>query len=700
MARLASAGVTVRAMGPQPLLSFARRWRARPDAALVDAVLASLLLAASLTALATLPRDDSAAVAVASCLLLAGAVALRRRMPIPTAVAALIGLVAYEVATHDPNGAFPPVAVALTFYTVGRSGAAQRHRMRAGVVTGVGLAGCAIIAAALHSSVATAVSSWIVVVVVPLAVGVMLARRGVLGLRLAVAAAQLRAEHERSAERATAEERNRVARDLHDVVAHCVSVMVVQAGAARLVAAQNPADADQALAVIGGCGRDALADLRRIVGVLRRDTDPEFGCGAGLADLERLAERIGAAGVPTNLSLQANTWPPAPVDVVAYRVAQEALTNVVKHAGTGATAQVRVTAAAAAVTVEVTNTAGVGPPPLTRHGHGLIGMRERVAAYAGDVTFGPTPDGGYAVYAEIPLRPTSPARGDASGLSPRRIERLRQAIPGWVGDAVIVIGWLVAMEVEAAGSTARRGPWILNATAVAGMALAAGWRRRSPLLFLALVGGLAAVLSGGLTSLDRSSVTGLYCLAVPLFTVAAWQPRARAALGLALWTAGASVLGVAHHAALGGIAGALAMAVVAWTAGRSWRTQRILTDELTETTAELAAERDQRAEHAVATERIRIARELHGLVAHGVVAMVVQAEAARNLLIHDTDRAEAAVRAIEQTGRDALTQLRRILGVLRSSGGAPASLVLHAAPTLAAPQPSVNTARLPEQALA
>src|SRR5580704_484994 len=131
------------------------------------------------------------------------------------------------------------------------------------------------------------------------------------------------------------------------------------------------------------------------------------------------------------------------------------------------------------------------------------------------------------------------------------------------------------------------------------MALAAGWRRRRPLLCLAVVGGLAAALNGGLTSLDRSSVTGLYSLVVPLFAVAAWQPRARATLGLALWATGAGVLAAWHHAALGGLAGALAMGVVVWTAGRIWRAQRTLTLELTETTARLAAERDQRAELAV-----------------------------------------------------------------------------------------------------
>lgn len=681
-------------------LSFARRGRARWDAALVDAALASLLLAASVGTLATLRRDDSPVASAFCCGLLAGAVAFRRRVPVPAAVAALIGLVGYELATHDPTGVFPLIAVALTFYTVGRSGAAHRHPARVGLVAGLGVTGCTIVSAVLHDSAAKTVSQWLVVPAVPLAVGVILARRNALNLRLAEAVTQLRAAQDLHAAQATGEERNRVARDLHDVVAHCVSVMVVQAGAARLVAADSPTNADQALVVISQCGRDALADLRRIIGVLHRDVDPDFGCGAGLADLERLAERIGAAGFPTNVHIDVDTQMPPAVDLVAYQVAQEALTNVVKHAGNGATATIRVTADATTATVEVTNTAGAGPQPLAHSGQGLIGMRERVTSYGGVLRFGPTPDGGYSVRAQIPIEPAHAARADVSVLSALGVKRLRRAIPSWAGDAAIVIGWLVAMEVEAATSTARRGPWILNAAAVALMASAAAWRRRSPLLFLAVVGALAAPLSGGLTSVDRSTVTGLYTLAVPLFTVAAWQPRARAAFGLALWAAIAGAFAAFHHAGLGGLAGAVIFGVVVWTVGRMRWAQRILTVDLTETTAQLAAERDKRAELAVTSERARISRELHGAVARSVVSMVVQAEAARNLLPHKPDDAGVAIRTIEQTGRDALTQLRRILGVLRATSGAPSLLSVDAAPAPPVPPRGENTARLPEQALA
>jgi signal transduction histidine kinase len=236
---------------------------------------------------------------------------------------------------------------------------------------------------------------------------------------------------------------------------------------------------------------------------------------------------------------------------------------------------------------------------------------------------------------------------------------------------VFIVGWFVAMEAEAATSTARQGPWAVNAATVGAMALAGIWRRRHPLVFLAVVGALAAVLSGGLTSLDSSTIAGLYTLAVPLFTVGAWQTWGTATVGLILWMGGASVFAVVQRAAIGGIAGALVMGLVVWTAGRLWRAQLTLSADLTETTTRLASERDQRARLAVATERTRIARDLHGLVAHGVVRMVVQAEAARDVLALQPERASEQIRGIEQAGREALTQLRRILGVLRSTEQAP-----------------------------
>jgi signal transduction histidine kinase len=683
------------------LLESARRRCARGGgAALVDGAVALTFLAAALGILAahtTVRAAGSLVVAGAACAAQAGAVAWRRRTPTLSAVAALAGLVTYVQVTHDPTLAAPPVAVVLTFYTLGRCAPPRRRRLRLVLAAALGLAAIAAVSAQLKQSPGSAALSWLVAVLAPLTIGVLVARRSRLSRRLAALAEQLRAERDLNNAQARTEERNRVARDLHDVVAHCVSVMVVQAGAARLVAAHNPADADKALAVIGSCGRDAMVDLRRIVGVLRRTDDPDFGRGAGLADLGRLAASIEAAGVPTEVHLCGGTNLPPEVDLVAYRVVQEALTNVIKHAGVGATASVDVHVGPDAVAVEVINTNHAARPAPTPSGHGLIGMTERVTAYGGDLRVGPEPDGRFGVRAQIPFDPTDRSEADAAMTSRRQVMPPSQWISRRVADVTVVAFWLALMEIEAATSSARSGPWFLNAAAVAAMALAAGWRRRYPLLFLAVVGALSVALSGGLTSLDRSTLTGVYGLAIPLFTVGAWEPRTKAVAGMALWTAGASGAAVLHGAAAGNLAGAVVIGIVVWSAGRVWRAQLLLNADLTETTARLAAERDQHARLAVRSERTRIARDLHGPVAHGVITMVVQAEAARRLL-HQSGEVESAIREIEQTGRDALTQLRRILGVLRSPTGPPTPT---ASGTGAAPasRPGERAIWTPEQVL-
>ena len=692
--------VTVQGMRLHALLDSAKRRCARGGAALVDRVVALMLLAAALGVLAAhtaVPADGWLVVAGAACVAQAGAVAWRRRMPTLSAVAALVGLVTYVRVTHDPTLAAPPVAVVLTFYTLGRCAAPRHRRLRLVLAAGLGLAATSAVSAQLKQSPGSAALSWLVTVLAPLTIGVLVARRSRLSRRLATVAEQLRAEQNLNNAQARTEERNRIARDLHDVVAHCVSVMVVQAGAARLVAAHNPADADKALAVIGSCGRDAMVDLRRIVGVLRRTDDPDFGRGAGLADLGRLTASVEAAGVPTEVHLCGGTNLPPAVDLVAYRVVQEALTNVIKHAGAGATASVDVQVGPDAVAVEVINTNDAARPQAAPSGHGLIGMTERVTAYGGDLRVGPEPGGDFGVRAQIPFHTTYRSEADVTVVSRRQAMPPSQWISRRVANATVVAFWLAVMEIEAATSSARRGPWLLNVAAVAAMALAAGWRRRYPLLFLAVVGGLAVALSGGLTSLDRSTFTGVYGLAIPLFTVGAWEPRSKAVAGMGLWAAGASGAAVLHGNAAGNLAGAVVIGIVVWSAGRVWRAQLLLNADLTETTARLAAERDLHARLAVRSERTRIARDLHGPVAHGVITMVVQAEAARKLL-HQPGEVEIAIREIEQSGRDALTQLRRILGVLRSPTGPPTPAAIGTG-TAPASRPEEDAIWTPEQVL-
>ena len=225
---------------------------------------------------------------------------------------------------------------------------------------------------------------------------------------------------------------------------------------------------------------------------------------------------------------------------------------------------------------------------------------------------------------------------------------------------------LVALEIGVLAGSHRRGPLALNMVAAAAAALAAVWRRRSPLWFLVVVGALAVVMNVYLTTLDHSPVLAAYFLLVPAYTVAAWLPRRQAVIGLAflLGSAAISVL-IVRHQPLGNLAGAAFTISAAWTAGRAIRARRSLTSELQRTAARLKAEREDRAQLAVAGERSRIASELLAFVARRVAGMVVLAEGARSMLADDPERADLAMGAIEDTGRQTLTEMRRLLGVLR-----------------------------------
>jgi signal transduction histidine kinase len=220
--------------------------------------------------------------------------------------------------------------------------------------------------------------------------------------RRAVSLAAHSAALQRQAEQATAAERTRIAWELHDIVAHHLSVIVLQAAGAR--ASGKPAG--PVLEKIEHSGRQALAETRRLLGVLR-DPDEEAGLTPqpGLGNLDALVTSVQAAGLPVNLVIDGDrAGLPDAVDVSVYRIVQEALTNVLKHAGP-ARADVTVGCAEEAVTIEVTDN-GTGEPgdPAPAGGHGLAGMRERVAVFGGELRAGPRPGGGFAVRARLPLR--------------------------------------------------------------------------------------------------------------------------------------------------------------------------------------------------------------------------------------------------------------------------------------------------------
>jgi signal transduction histidine kinase len=217
-------------------------------------------------------------------------------------------------------------------------------------------------------------------------------------------AAQRRRQQADEARRIVAEERTHIARELHDVVAHQVSMMTVQAGAAQAVAAVDPERARAAMAAVEQAGRQALDELRHLLGVLRPETDGSgLGPQPGLADLPRLVAQLRAAGLDIEVTDGLRTPLPTRVQLSAYRIVQEALTNVLKHGGPGTRVEVHLCEDRKDITIEVLDHA---PPSLTRAqapGHGIIGMRERATLLGGRLETGPRPEGGFRVAARFPL---------------------------------------------------------------------------------------------------------------------------------------------------------------------------------------------------------------------------------------------------------------------------------------------------------
>jgi len=236
---------------------------------------------------------------------------------------------------------------------------------------------------------------------------------------------RLQDQHQATTRRALALERARIASELHDVVTHNVSVMIVQAGAARQVLADAPGQARAALLAVESSGREAMAELRHLLGLLSPPPRPEDAAGAdasgtpadqelrpqpGLGQLQALIGRVTAAGLPVELhAADVPQGLPPGVDLTAFRVIQEALTNVIKHAGKPRT-RVSIDYRGGDLAVEVADAGQQAPaagPAVPGTGRGLLGLRERAALYGGELEAGPRPGGGWLLRARLPVNPPS-----------------------------------------------------------------------------------------------------------------------------------------------------------------------------------------------------------------------------------------------------------------------------------------------------
>lgn len=238
------------------------------------------------------------------------------------------------------------------------------------------------------------------------AIGVGLRRQRDLAASLRDAMRRLEVEREERAQLSVELERSRIARELHDVVAHALSVMVVQAGAERRVLGAGGEATAEVLSTIERVGREALNETRAILGTLRQErSSPPLAPQPGLGDLPALVDQLRATGLEVEVEMAGHPKPlPPGVDLTAYRIVQEALTNVLKHAP-GARAKVRVGFAQDQFELRISDD-GANPPPTAPGGHGLIGIRERVTMHGGRFSAGPTEHRGFEVIAMLPLRAT------------------------------------------------------------------------------------------------------------------------------------------------------------------------------------------------------------------------------------------------------------------------------------------------------
>jgi signal transduction histidine kinase len=365
-----------------------------------DALLAVLIVGAfDGTMLLNGPRLVTAALVVAVV-----AIVLRRQHPVAALVLGVTELVVVMVTVGGRRVESALIAVLLVLYTL----AANAPPRRAGVAAAIAIATLEItLVATGHPEGLIPISIFSAAVC---AAGIAEGASRRQAEHLQAMAAQLARDRDARTRLAAIDERARIARELHDSVAHTVSVMVLQAGAAELVLASAPEKARTAARAVEAKGREALGELHEVLGVLHDDEDASPRAPQpSLTRLDTLIDQVGRTGLPVELRVHGEPAPlPVGVDVSAYRIIQEALTNTLKHAGPVPTT-VTVDYTSDALTVEILDDGdGMRHWPAASTGHGLIGMRERVALYHGDLQTGPRPDAGYAVRARLPLPYTAP----------------------------------------------------------------------------------------------------------------------------------------------------------------------------------------------------------------------------------------------------------------------------------------------------
>ena len=365
-----------------------------------DLVLALVLTVATQLELALVDDvGEPYAVQVATFALATASVAFRRAAPLLAVVGVSVALGVQVAFADDAPVLGGLVAAILVTYALGAHGT-TRDAVLGSIALTLGLI-VAAFADADKRGAGDAIGNLLIFGVI-LGLGMVIRHRRA---EADVLGAELHDERQRS-EQVLAEERTRIARELHDVIAHNVSLMVLQAGAARQVLDADPQRVREPLLTIEATGRQAIGEMRRLLGILRADQDdPAAPPQPGLARLDELVAESHAADMTVGVAVTGRRRPlPAGVDLAAYRIVQEALTNVRKHAGPGAAAAVTVHYGESDIALEVADDGTGAHGHRNGHaGHGLVGMRERAALYGGTFEAQARPEGGFRVAARLPV---------------------------------------------------------------------------------------------------------------------------------------------------------------------------------------------------------------------------------------------------------------------------------------------------------
>jgi signal transduction histidine kinase len=603
--------------------------------------------------------------------------AVRRCWPFTVAAVVTTAVVVIAAARWDPGQT--PFCLFLALYTV----AAWRELTVAVAGLTVTYAGLGA-AALLRTPYFDHPLGWLIVVAVTVAWVMGRVMRGWRSGRENAMARAVQARRARTlaVERAVFAERLRLARELHDVVSHTLSVIAVQSAVARHRFAGQSGPAGPALAAIEQASRAALNDLRRMLGVLRDDRADEDVTTApapppGVAELQPLIQAHRAAHGPVELTVDpAAAAAPQSLRLTVYRLVQEALTNVRKHAP-GATATVTVRAEGGTLVVQVDDD---GAQHHGGDGYGLMGMRERVSLFGGSLAAGPRDGGGFRVRAVLHVSPEATGEPDTSGRERDDLPEPADAhlptpaptSPGVVRESLVdgaVAVALAAFGIADAYVTnpmvayqyPRPNGWLVALVLLASLPLAVRRRWPVPVFAAAATATFVIALHGW-----NGEVAG-FCSFIALYTVAAWRRLPVATTGLAVLVAADATLafvGAPNFDYAGELWGAGAL--LPWGVGlivRRWRHER--TQALARA---LEAERTRvvAAERAVFAERLRIAREMHDVVSHTLSVIAVQSGVARHQLQPRAHPVVPALAVIEQASRAALDDLRRMLGALRA----------------------------------